>query len=148
MVFFVGAEIDHRVDFVSPSTQDVMNSVADQYLRNVNPSNRNELIAFVDYMERFRNVIVVGIKTGSLIFTLSCGSVKILDNLWSDYKKGVLNKKAQTYLVTGDILKEFGLSKLKLTSNIKEEDYRACRLRLTTIEGGWKMYSIPFAIQT
>ena len=151
LVLFVGVEIDYRVDFVteSPSTQDIMNRVADWYLQTVKPSNRDELKEFVDYMENFRNVIVVGVKTGSLIFTLSCGSVQILDKLWEDYKTGRLNKIAQSYLVTNDVLREFGLSSLKLTSNIKEEDYRACRLRLATIKGGYgKMYSIPFAIQT
>ena len=81
LVLFVGVEIDYRVDFVteSPSTQDIMNRVADWYLQTVKPSNRDELNEFVDYMENFRNVIVVGVKTGSLIFTLSCGSVQILD---------------------------------------------------------------------
>lgn len=126
-----------------------MNRVADWYLRTMKPSNREELNAFIEYMEKFRNVIVVGVNTGSLIFTLSCGSVQILDKLWEDYRTGHLNEIAQYYLVTNDVLRQFGLSSLKLTSNIKEADYRACRLRLAAIEGGYgKMYSIPFAIQT
>lgn len=151
MVLFVGGEIDYKVGFVtkSPSTQDIMNLVAERYLRTMKPSNQEELNAFIEYMEKVRNVIVVGVKSGSLIFTLSCGSVQILDKLWKDYKTGRLNEIAQSYLVTNDVLREFGLSSLKLTSNIKEEHYRACRLRLATIEGGFgKMYSIPFAIQT
>ena len=57
--------------------------------------------------------------------------MKILDDLWQDYSTGHLNKVAQSYLVTNDILKEFGLSSFKLASNIKEEEYRTCRLHLT-----------------
>ena len=118
-------------------TQEILNRVADCYLQTVKPSNRKELNEFVDYMKEVRNVIVVDVKTGSLIFTLACGSVQILDELWKDYKKGHLNEVAQSYLVTNDILEEFGLPSLKLTSNIKEEDYRACRQRLATNEGGY-----------
>ena len=88
-------------------------------------------------MKEVRKVIVDDIKTGSLIFTLECGSVQILDDLWEDYCTGHLNEVAQQYLVTDDILEEFGLSSLKLTSNIKEEDYKACRQRLVTNEGGY-----------
>ena len=91
---------------------------------------------FLQYMEDVRKVVVADIKTGSLIFTLECGSVQILDDLWEDYRTGHLNEVAQRYLVTDDILEEFGLSSLKLASSIKEEDYRACRQRLVTNEGG------------
>ena len=88
-------------------------------------------------MKEVRKVIVADIKKGSLIFTLECGSVQILDDLWEDYRTDHLNEVAQRYLVTDDILEEFGLSSLKLTSNIKEEDYKACRQRLVTNEGGY-----------
>lgn len=90
---------------------------------------------FLEYLEDVLKVIVVDIKTGSLIFTLECGSVQILDGLWEDYRTGHLNEVAQRYLVTDDILEEIGLS--SLTSNIREEDYKACRQRLVTTEGGY-----------
>lgn len=86
---------------------------------------------FLEYLEKVRKVLVLDIKTGSLIFKLECGSLKILDDLWEDYTTGHLNEVAQSYLVTKDLLKEFGLSSLKLASGIKEEDYRTCRQRLT-----------------
>ena len=139
MNLFIGAKIDYKVDFEfsRPTTQELINTVAAWYLQKVKPSNRDELKEFVDYMEKFRNVIVLGIKKGSLIFTLECGSVQILDELWEDYSTGHLNEVAQSCLVTTNFLEEFGLSSLKLTSNIKEEDYRACRQRLATNEGGY-----------
>ena len=120
-----------------PSTQEVFNRIADKYFENVDPSNPDERNGFLTYLEKVRKVLVLDIKKGSLIFTLECGSVQILDDLWEDYCTGHLNEVAQSYLMTDDILEEFGLSSLKLTSNIKEEDYKACRQRLVTNEGGY-----------
>lgn len=114
----------------SSLTQKVLNRIADRYLKKVRPSNPDEFDSFLTYMEKVRKVLVVDVKTGSLILKLKCRTVKILDDLWDDYRTGNLNKVAQSYLVTKDILKLFGLSSFKLTSNIKEEDYRACRQRL------------------
>lgn len=82
---------------------------------------------FVKYLKEVREVLVLDVNTGSLVVILECRSVKILDDLWQDYSTGHLNKVAQSYLVTNDILKEFGLSSFKLASKIKEEDYKTCR---------------------
>lgn len=114
-----------------------MNYIARKYFQEVDVKNPEELNRFLIYMEEVRKVTVADIKTGSLIFTLECGSVQILDDLWEDYRTGHLNEVAQLYLVTDDILEELGLSSLKLTSNMKEEDYKACRQRLATVEGGY-----------
>ena len=124
MVPFIAVAIDYRIDFLTQkpratsssqndpgeeclrsekslsSTQEIMNNVAKRYLKTENPSNREELDKFVAYMEKVRKVIVVDVKTGSLIFTLECGSVQILDELWEDYSTGHLNEVAQYYLVT------------------------------------------------
>ena len=124
-----------------PSTQEVLNRIADKCFEQVDASNPNELNGFLTYLEKVRKVLVLDVKTGSLIFTLECGSLKILDDLWEDYSTGRLKEVAQLYLVTNDILKEFGLSSFKLASNIKEEDYRTCRQRLT-IDGRFVKISI------
>ena len=147
MVLFVGREIDYLLNIQAPApsvqdrTQDIMNRIADKCLLAFDPSSPEQLNEFLVYMERVRKVLVVDVKKGSLIFTLECGSVQILDELWKDYSTGHLNEVAQSCFVTKDILEEFGLSSLKLTSNIKEEDYRACRQLLATNEGGYgKIY--------
>ena len=114
-----------------PSTQEVFNRIADKCFEKVDPSNPKELKGFLKYLKEVREVLVLDVKTGSLIFTLECRSLKILDDLWEDYSSGHLNKVAQFHLVTNDILKEFGLSSFKLASNIKKEEYRTCRQRLT-----------------
>ena len=133
--------LDLRIDgnFQSPqkasstqsSTQEVFKRIADKCFENVDPSNPDELNGFLKYLKEVRKVLVLDVKAGSLIFTLECGSLKILDDLWEDYNKGNLNEVAQLYLVTDDILKEFGLSSFKLASEIKREEYRDCLQRLS-----------------
>ena len=86
-------------------------------------------------MKEVREVIIVGLRTGSLILILECSSLQILDELWEDYSTGHLCEMAQEYLVTEEILKEFGLAEVKLTTTIKEEEYRACRDLLSNIVG-------------
>ena len=110
-----------------PSSQEVLNVIATKYFHELNPSTPEEFNEFVQYMEKVRKVIIVDSKTGSLILILECSSLQILDELWEDYCTGHLNKVAQKFLVTDEILKEFGLAEVKLTTTINEEEYKACR---------------------
>ena len=110
-----------------PSAQDVLNSIASKYLKAVDPSNPDELNGFVDYMERVRKVIIIDATQGSLIVTVECSSLQILDELWRDYSTGQLDEVAQKFLVTKDILEELGLVEVKLKTTISEDEYRACQ---------------------
>ena len=112
----------------------MLNRIAEKCFEKVDPSNPDELNGFLKYLKEVRKVLVLDVKTGSLIFTLECGSLEILDDLWEGYNTGHLNEVAQLYLVTNDILEEFDLSSFKLESFIKYKEYRACRQRLA-IEG-------------
>ena len=116
---------------VHPS-QDILNSIAAKYFQELNPSKPEEFKEFIQYMKEVREVIIVGLRTGSLILILECSSLQILDELWEDYSTGHLCEMAQEYLVTEEILKEFGLAEVKLTITIKEEEYRACRELLSS----------------
>ena len=111
----------------SESTQEVLNMIASKYFQILDPSTPEELNGFIEYMKKVREVIIVDVKTGSLIITVECSSLQILDELWIDYETGHLNEMAQKYLVTEDVLKAFGLTELKLKTTIVEEEYRACR---------------------
>ena len=117
------------------STQEVLNYIVRRCVHEVDASNPDKLTGFLRYLKKERKVSVVDIRVGSIIFKLECRSLQILDELWEDYSTGHLTEVAQMNLVTEDVLKLFGLSSLKLTSNIKEEDYRDCRQRLETDEG-------------
>ncbi|KAJ7388468.1 hypothetical protein OS493_037460, partial [Desmophyllum pertusum] len=93
----------------------------------VDPSKREERNDFLEYLKEVRQVLYVDAQTGSLIITVECSSLEILEGLWNDYCTGHLNEMAQKFLVTEDILKEFGLIEVKLTTTILEEEYIACR---------------------
>ena len=82
-----------------------------------------------------RKAVIVDVATGSLMVTIECSSLDILEGLWKDYSAGRLNEMAQRFLVTEEILDEFALDKVKLTTTIKKEEYRACQDRLSENAG-------------
>ena len=111
----------------APSTQAVLNSIAHKCFKVVDPTKPHELNGFLQYLTDVRKVLLVDSQPGSLILTVLCTSLKILDALWDDYCTGHLNDMAQKYLVTEDILKKFDLTELKLMTTIQKEDYLAAR---------------------
>jgi len=110
-----------------PSIQQVLSFIAFKCFQNVDPSKPEELNGYLKYMRDVRKVLVVDTQQGSLIVTVECSSLEILEGLWEDYRTGHLNDMAQKYLVTEDVLKEFGLIEVKLMTTIPEDEYRACR---------------------
>ena len=110
-----------------PSPQQILSLIASKYLNNLNPSTPEDFNSFMLYMKQMREVIVVDCKPGSLIITVECGSLKILEELWQDYCTGYLGRVVQECLVTEDILKELGLSEIKLITTIDEKDYKDCQ---------------------
>ena len=111
----------------APSPQEVLSFIGWTVFQTIDPSNEEQRNGFVQYLEKVRNVLLVEAHSGSLIITVSCSSLKILDELWEDYCSGHLNEMAQKFLVNDEILKKFGLKEAKLTTTILEEDYRGCR---------------------
>ena len=110
-----------------PTEQEVLNLAASKYLQTIDPSKPEDLNGFVYYLKEVRKVLILDTQSGSLIITVECSSLEILDELWDDYCTGYLNEMAQTFLVTEDLLKVLGLIEVKLTTTILEEEYRACR---------------------
>ena len=108
-------------------SQKVLNFIALKYFQTVDttkPEKRNE---FLKFLADARKILVLKAQSGSLILTLLCRSLEILDALWYDYCTGHLNDMAQKHLVTKEVLKEFGLTELKLTTTIQGEEYMAAR---------------------
>ena len=108
-------------------SQQILNLIASKYVNNLNPSTPEEFNGFIRYMKEVREVILVDSKLGSLIITVECGSLKILEELWQDYCTGNLGRVVQECLVTEDILKELGLSEIQLITTIDEKDYKDCQ---------------------
>ena len=112
---------------VSPDTQEILNLAAKKYLTNIDPSTPEEFNGFVQYLCDVRKVLIVSTDPGSLIITVKCGSLQILEDLWNDYCSGYLNEMAQKYLVTEEILETLGLVEVKLTTTIPIEKYLECK---------------------
>ena len=110
----------------APTIQDVLNLAAHKYLQTIDPSKPEDLNGFVYYLEKVRKVLIVDTQSGSLIITVECSSQEILDGLWEDYCAGYLCEMAQKFLITEELLEELGLTEVKLTTTIPEEDYRTC----------------------
>ena len=110
-----------------PSSQDVLNFIASKCFKPVDPSKPEELNGFLEYLEKVRKVLLINSTTGSLIVTVECSSLQILDELWQDYRSGHLDRMAQKFLVTEDILDELSLVEVKLKTTIAEDEYRACQ---------------------
>ena len=121
-----------------PSLQDVMSLVADNYLQAIQPSNLDELNGFHRYLRETRQLLIVDNKSGSLIITVQAYSLYILDELWKDYCTGHLQEVAQRYLVTDDILEQWGLDSVQLTLTIDEEEYKAYRENFLKNEGRYQ----------
>lgn len=106
--------------------------IARNYLACIKPSSRQEFDDFVRYMEKMR-LVITGVSVGSVIITVVCTSLEILERLWEDYKTGHLNEVAQKFLITADVIKEFG--EVKVTVTISEEDYKAGRAYFLQFSG-------------
>ena len=61
-----------------PAPQDVLTLISTMYLKSIKPSTPEEFNAFIVYMEKVRQVIVVDKKPGSLKIILECTSLEIL----------------------------------------------------------------------
>ena len=107
-----------------------MNFIAFNYFQAVDPSKPEELNGYLQYLKDVRQDLFVDAQTGSLIITVECNSLEILEGLWNDYNTGDLNEMAQKFLVTDHIFKEFGQTGVKLTTTILMKEYKACREHL------------------
>ncbi|KAL9963728.1 hypothetical protein ACROYT_G027262 [Oculina patagonica] len=82
---------------------------------------------FLEYLKVQLGIGVVSYSVGSLLITVTCSSLQILERLWEDYISGHLNKVAEQNLVSPDVLEKLGLKELKLKTAITEEEYKKCK---------------------
>ena len=86
-------------------------------------SFKSSLNLFISYLKMKLGVDVEDYRLGSLVLTVSCSSLEVLEALWKEYRTGHLNKVAQASLVTAEVLEKLDLSEVKLRTIISEEDY-------------------------
>ena len=81
----------------------------------------------MDYLKVRLGLGVEGYRVGSLLITVTCSSLEVLEGLWEDYRSGHLNEIAEKRLVTAQVLEKLGLTEVKLTTHITEDDYGKCK---------------------
>ena len=110
-----------------PSEREVLRLIASNYVLNTPPKCKADRDDFMAYMEKMK-VIITGVDEGSLLITVKCDSLEILERLWEDYSSGHLGEVVQRCFVTEEILAELSLAELKLQTTISEEEYVACKM--------------------
>ena len=108
-------------------TEQVLCLIAHMYLNASPLSNKDDSESFLAYMKEMRTTIT-GVDVGSLMITVQCDSLEILERLWEDYSSGHLGEVVQRCFVTEEILTELSLAELKLQTTISEEEYIACKM--------------------
>ena len=110
-----------------PTEGEVLCLIASNYLQTTPPTCKDERDEFKAYLKEMR-VLLTGVNIGSLVVTVTCDSLKILEELWEDYSSGHLGEVVQRCFVTKEILTELSLAELKLKTTIVEEEYTAYKM--------------------
>jgi len=112
-----------------PTEGEVLRLVAANYLR-VKPFDcKADCDEFLTYMKEMQ-VIITDVSIESLLITVRCDSLQILERLWERYTSGHLGKVIQRSFVTEKVLAEFSLAELKLKTTISEDEYKTCKAHL------------------
>ena len=90
---------------------------------NVLLSFKDSFGLFLQYFKDKLNVLVRRLDVGSLLITVECSSLQILETLWEDYSSGHLSKVAQETLITSEVLEKLERTEVKLKTFISEEEY-------------------------
>lgn len=77
----------------------------------------------IRYLKEKLGVEVQECSQGSLIITVSCCSLEVLEALWIEYCTGHLSKVVQDTLVTPEVLEKLDLREAKLRTVISEKEY-------------------------
>ena len=104
-------------------------------------SFKRPLELLIRYLKIKLGVDVQSYRLGSLVITVSCSSLEVLEALWNEYRIGRLNEVVQDTLVTRQVLEKLDLSEVKLRTIISEEDYLSYKGFLNYRQGNNKMSS-------
>ena len=101
-------------------------------------SFKSSLNLLISYLKMKLGVDVEDYRLGSLVLTVSCSSLEVLEALWKEYRTGHLNKVVQATLVTAEVLEKVDLGEVKLRTIISEEDYFSYKDFLNYRQGNHK----------
>lgn len=105
----------------------ILTQTAQNYMKfNYHPS----IEAFTEHLIKQYQVALVTVGIGSIIFTVECHTLEILEHLWRDYLSGELDKVAERCFVTEDMKKKLNLDGIGLKTFIDEGNYLNCQKAL------------------
>ena len=107
--------------------EELFQSIVRNYFQTTPPQSTEEFNRFMEYMKEMR-LIITGVSRGSLLLTVKCESLMILEELWTDYSSGHLGEVVQNCFATEKILKELNLAELRLKTTMDIEEYNACKM--------------------
>ena len=91
-------------------------------------SFKKSIEKLLEYLRKKLGVDVQDDKLGSLVITVSCSSLEVLEGMWKDYRSGHLNKVVQETIVTKEVLEKLDcVSEVKLKTIISDMEYKACK---------------------
>ena len=109
-----------------------------------------ELRLFCHYLRENLDLELSDKKPGSLILTVHCRTLEILERLWNDYHSGHLDEVAKEFFLREEATKtkeergeksEVYVDTISLETSISKEDYLRCKKFLTEISGKLSSYS-------
>ena len=104
-------------------------------------SFKRPLELLIKYLKMKLGVDVQSYRLGTLVITVSCSSLEVLESLWRDYQTGRLNEVVQDTLVTAEVLEKLELSEVNLRTLISEENYLSYKDFLKNRSGNNKISS-------
>ena len=117
-----------------PQTETLLNrqkelfqSIISDYFNVTKPQSAEEFDKLKEYAKEMK-LIIIDVTVGSLVITVKCESLMILEELWADYLSGHLGEVIQNCFVTEKILKELNLAELRLKTTMDIEEYNACKM--------------------
>ena len=107
--------------------EEIFLSIVRNYIQATPPRSSEEHNKFKEYVKEMK-LIITDTSVGSLVITVKCESLMILEDLWTDYSSGHLGEVVQNCFVTEKILKELNLAELRLKTTMDIEEYNACKM--------------------
>ena len=109
-------------------------------------SFKRPLELLIRYLKVKLGVEVQSCRLGSLVITVSCSSLDVLEALWNEYRTGRLNEMVQDTLVTGEVLEKLELREVELRTIISEEDYLSYKEFLKNRSGNDEIRTHSYSI--
>ena len=122
-----GSVSDPQTEDLKALKEKTFLSIITNSFYSTKPQSIEEWNWFKEFAKEMK-VTIIGVSEGSLVITVRCESLMILEDLWTDYLSGRLDEVVQNCFVTEKILKELNLAELRLKTTMDKEEYNACKM--------------------